>query len=223
MVQKIKEYLKSIISLKQYDSITMAKKIAIENSAKYILNNIQSAALMENKDKLFNYAIELAKKRRAGSLILEFGVFKGRSLNILSVNFPNYKIYGFDIFTGIPDAMYGTNITSGHFKTIVPDINKNCELIVGDIKDTVVDFSKTSNEKILFMNIDCDNYEPTKNVLYALKNHLTTGSIIFFDEYLGYPGWENGEFKAFQEFVKDHQVKYKYLGFSVNEAIVEIQ
>ena len=93
MIQKIKEYLKSIISLKQYDSITMAKKIAIENSAKYILNNIQSATLMENKDKLFNYAIELAKKRRAGSLILEFGVFKGRSLNILSVNFPNYKIF----------------------------------------------------------------------------------------------------------------------------------
>jgi hypothetical protein len=39
-------------------------------------------------------------------------------------------------------------------------------------------------------------------------------TIILFDEYFNYPNWEQHEFKAFQEFVRDRAVSYRYLGFS---------
>ena len=34
---------------------------------------------------------------------LEFGVFQGRSINIIAEKFPDQKIYGFDSFKGLPE------------------------------------------------------------------------------------------------------------------------
>lgn len=40
------------------------------------------------------------------------------------------------------------------------------------------------------------------------------GTIIAFDEYMNYPGWQDDEFKAFQEYVKEHNVHYEYLAYN---------
>jgi hypothetical protein len=40
------------------------------------------------------------------------------------------------------------------------------------------------------------------------------GTVIVFDEYFNYPGWENHEFKAFQEFVEQTNLKYEYLAYN---------
>jgi len=38
------------------------------------------------------------------------------------------------------------------------------------------------------------------------------GSVIVFDEIAGYPGWEEGEFKAFNEFLDATGWRWKLLG-----------
>ena len=48
------------------------------------------------------------------------------------------------------------------------------------------------------------------------------GTVIVFDEYLNYPGWQNHEFKAFQEFVKANNVRYTYLGYARQQVAVRI-
>ena len=39
---------------------------------------------------------------------------------------------------------------------------------------------------------------------------------IVFDEYFNYPDWENGEFKAFQEFISESGLKYNYISYNRN-------
>jgi hypothetical protein len=38
-----------------------------------------------------------------------------------------------------------------------------------------------------------------------------------FDEYIGYPGWQEHEYKAFQEFVSEYGVDYRYLYYNEHE------
>jgi len=73
-----------------------------------------------------------------------------------------------------------------------------------------------------FIHIDCDVYPSTKNIFDLLGPRITPGCIIVFDEYFGYPGWQQNEFKAFQEFIFDNKIEYKYLGFSRIQVAVQI-
>ena len=51
-------------------------------------------------------------------------------------------------------------------------------------------------------------------MLDAIARRLQPGAVVVFDEYCGYPGWQNHEFKAFQEMVKRQGIEYRYLYFS---------
>jgi hypothetical protein len=44
-----------------------------------------------------------------------------------------------------------------------------------------------------------------------------------FDEYLNYPGWQDHEFKAFQEFIAETGLKYRYLGYVATNVQVAVQ
>jgi len=38
--------------------------------------------------------------------------------------------------------------------------------------------------------------------------------VIVFNEYFNYPGWQEGEYKAFQEFISDTGLSYEYIGYN---------
>ena len=39
------------------------------------------------------------------------------------------------------------------------------------------------------------------------------GTVIVFDEYFNFPGWQEDEFRAWQEFAAHNHIQYEYLGF----------
>jgi hypothetical protein len=47
-----------------------------------------------------------------------------------------------------------------------------------------------------------------------LGSKIVVGSVIVFDEYFNYDGWENGEFLAFKEFVESNAIRYDYLTYN---------
>ena len=51
---------------------------------------------------------------------------------------------------------------------------------------------------------------------------LASGTVILFDEYFNYPNWQQHEFKAFQELVIEHDIKYTHLGFARQQVAVRI-
>ena len=63
------------------------------------------------------------------------------------------------------------------------------------------------------MHLDMDTYTPTKFVLQKALPYLQPGSIIAFDELLGYTGWRENEFKAMVETIEAN-FRYEYISFS---------
>ena len=143
-------------------------------------------------------------------LFLEFGVYNGSSINILSKLRPNKIFHGFDTFTGLPEDwdLGDKKIKAGHFYLEeMPSVDKNVILHKGLFEDTIPKWQKKYREKISFINIDCDLYSSTKTVLEHLNSQIVKNTIIRFDDLLPspirpYPKWLEGEWKALSEWVE---------------------
>ena len=73
--------------------------------------------------------------------------------------------------------------------------------------------ARPQRSPIRFAHIDCDIYSSTRTILDNIGSLLQAGSVIVFDDYWNYPGWQQHQHKAFQEFINDTGAEYEYLGF----------
>ena len=75
-------------------------------------------------------------------------------------------------------------------------------------------FIKDHNEKIGFLHIDCDLYSSTKTIFEILEKKIDVSCVVVFDEYFNDPGWQDGEYKAFHEFLKRTGLGCEYIGYN---------
>lgn len=168
---------------------------------------------------------------RLKGLFLELGVCTGKTINFISGLNPHQKIYGFDSFEGLPeDWVRGNNfIPRGAFALKNPDelpsVLKNVELIKGWFIDTLKVFTNAFDAKlpIAFLHIDSDIYYSAATAFAILGNRIRPGTILVFDELYNYPGFENHEFKALQEFLSQHKLQARYLSYNIYHEQVAIQ
>ena len=147
---------------------------------------------------------------------MEFGVFAGNSINLISSTLPDKIIYGFDSFEGLPEN-WREGFSKGTFnrKGGLPQVNDNVRLVKGWFNETLPEFVKAHPEQCAFIHIDCDLYSSTKTVLDTLKNQIGAGTVIAFDEYYNYPGWQDdGEYRAFNDFVAWNHLEFEYVARS---------
>uniref|UniRef100_A0A6C0AZU0 Methyltransferase n=1 Tax=viral metagenome TaxID=1070528 RepID=A0A6C0AZU0_9ZZZZ len=156
----------------------------------------------------------LKLSHKPNTLWLEFGVASGRSINYIS-QFTNDKVYGFDSFEGLPEK-WRDGFDKGCFTRdgILPLVSPNVELIKGLFNETLVNFIQTQNKKISFIHMDADLYSSTIYIFDVLKDYIDKDCIIVFDELVNYEGFdgENGELRAFYEFVTKNTVDYEWIG-----------
>ncbi len=76
-------------------------------------------------------------------------------------------------------------------------------------------FVAAQPEPISVLHIDCDLYSSTVTVLEALAPSIRRGSVLVFDDYWGFPGWREHEYRAFQEFIQARGLNYRYLAMSL--------
>ena len=148
-------------------------------------------------------------------LIVEFGVYEGESIRAIG-NWAGRPVHGFDSFEGLPEAWAGTTEAAGKFdaKGRLPKVPANVTLHAGWFQNTLPPFLAANPGPVAFTNIDCDLYASTKTVFDGLAERIGAGTILAFDEYFNYNNWRQHEFKAFQEYVQAHGVRYEYLGFT---------
>ena len=165
---------------------------------------------------LFNYFDDIPE-----GLIIEFGVHVGNTMRVIQHS-TDRPVYGFDSFEGLPEAWSGAGgVPAGHFACEVPTgFAPNVVLIKGWFEDTLKPFCEGMkscvNNKVAVIHIDCDVYSGARTIFNVLKEYdmFQDGSIIIFDEMMGYPDWENGEFKAFNQFLQeDPRWDWKCVGF----------
>ena len=167
--------------------------------------------LLDHREMEFRFCMQNIKFENG--LFLEFGVYKGQSINIFSKLKPNLIFHGFDTFTGLPEEwdMGDKKIKAGHFNLDkIPNVEKNVILHKGLFKSTIPEWQKKYAGEISFINIDCDLYSSTKTVLEYLNQQIVKNTIIRFDDLLPsplspYPNWMEGEWKALSEWVKKYR------------------
>eukprot|EP00746_Dinoflagellata_sp_MGD_P150015 gnl/MRDRNA2_/MRDRNA2_81968_c0_seq1.p1 gnl/MRDRNA2_/MRDRNA2_81968_c0~~gnl/MRDRNA2_/MRDRNA2_81968_c0_seq1.p1 ORF type:complete len:211 (+),score=41.57 gnl/MRDRNA2_/MRDRNA2_81968_c0_seq1:3-635(+) len=165
-------------------------------------------------------------------LVLEFGVWHGRSLRKIASHFHDERVHGFDTFCGLPEAWeawpgcspepVGSYSAQDALPAGLPDA---VQLHVGLFRDTLPPFLKAHHGPVRFMHIDCDLYSSTKDIFDHIFPRIGPGTVIVFDEYVMYPTWQDGEFKAFQEAVAQHGWVFEYLAISLfsKQAVVRIR
>ena len=178
--------------------------IANFQTAEYVMRHMPKAKAFNYPLNILDYALQQVVI--SNGLYLEFGVFSGRTINYIANIISDKIIYGFDSFEGLPET-WRSGYEKGTFAvTSIPEVQDNVKLVVGLFEDKLCDFIKQHSDICAFIHIDCDLYSSTAYVLEELKNQIQEGTVIVFDEYFNYPGWQNGEYKAFQEFVINYLV-----------------
>ncbi|MFQ5954483.1 MAG: tetratricopeptide repeat protein [Kiloniellales bacterium] len=157
-------------------------------------------------------------------LYLEFGVYRGKSITFLA-GLTRRTLHGFDSFIGIPDdwtddSPRGAYDAGGE----LPRVPANVRLHQGWFADSLPRFLEDHPGPARFLNVDCDLYDSTRTIFSHLGPRIQPGTVIIFDEYLAYEGWQRHEYKAFQEFVRDSPHTYEYIGFNIfgRQAVVRI-
>jgi len=172
--------------------------------------------------------------------IVECGVFKGVSLARFAMfrdifgNIYSKKIIGFDVFGAFPETKFkpdkkyreifirDAGLESIRVEQLVyvlkhKNVEKNVELIKGDICETVPKYVKEHPElKISLLNLDADIYEPSVVILEHLWPKIVKGGVLILDDYGTFPG----ETKAVDEYFKDKNIKINKFSFCVTPSYI---
>ncbi len=166
--------------------------------------------------------LQTAASRAEGGLWLEFGVYRGDSLNRIAA-LTNHRVFGFDSFRGLP-SNYSPKFPTGAFSTggVLPRVRDNVTLVSGWFEDTLPDFLRQRRGfSVSFLHVDCDLYASAKFVLDCLAKGFSRGTVIVFDEFC--TPMPDDEARAFREVVKSRGFAFTYLGCSINGSVaVEI-
>lgn len=196
----------------------------------------------------YKYWAEVVPHVKVDGLWMEFGVFRGRSIQRISSLTQN-TVWGFDSFDGLHEdwdsdnprgvydsggeipkgAIIGDNhsmFDSSPTKTIEP-WNPNVRLIKGYFENVLPDFLNEHKENAAFIHIDSDLYSSCVTVLNNLKSRIVEGTVLCFDELLDYPTYKEHELKAFGEFLIDtgwniQPLIYHGAGANYTQACVKI-
>lgn len=189
------------------------------------INEIVSKLI--NSEQKFNpyehksvYLKESLKKSQIDGLCLEFGVYRGETIQSLAPSVKNV-IYGFDSFDGLhenwdtdnPQWKYSLGGKIPERDYIGNDWLPNVRLIKGYFENTLPKFLEDNKEKVSFLHIDCDLYSSTKTILTLLKDRIVPGTVICFDEIYDYNDYRDHEIKAFAEFLLYTNHNYRCIGY----------
>ena len=177
---------------------------------------------------------ESLKEVKLEGEILEFGVFKAHSINIIAEIFQNKTIHGFDSFEGLPEDWAVLNGEVSNPKTLkrkkgyfaleeLPEVRNNVRLWKGWFDDTTPKYIEEIKPKqIAFLHIDGDLYSSAKSNLYTLEKYIVKDTIICFDEFYPfgrkkYDTWEENEFKALKEWTNDFNREFEVISHNLHQ------
>ena len=198
------------------DTEFTATRLASEESARYVLEHMRAVPNFDTDYDLHEWVTktQLDKSLLCHGWVLEFGVATGRTLNQFAHWLPDKYVYGFDGFDGLPED-WTSRMRKGFFaRSNLPKVRRNCQLVVGWFDQTLPGFKqdKIKDNSIALLHVDCDLYSSTVTVLNTLRTNIVPGTVIVFDEYMNYPGWQQDEFRAWQEHCQAFGREYEYIG-----------
>ena len=154
----------------------------------------------------------------------EFGVGEGESLDWFLLNKPaGSTMFGFDTFEGIPEPWLGH--PAGHWKSEPYRSNRaDLEIVRAPFETSLNDPAVRARlaDGIGLMHVDCDLYSSTQTVFEGTREFLRPDTVVIFDEFYGYGGWQQCEAGAFREFVEAEKVAFEYVARSDFQVAIRV-
>jgi hypothetical protein len=145
-------------------------------------------------------------------LYLEFGVYKGETLNWWCENLstPGAHFVGFDSFEGLPeDWSWHTKAGTFAVDSVPEPPDPRASFVVGWFDDTVPDFKLPAHDQLI-VNVDSDLYSSAVLVLSTMEPYLVPGTLIYFDEL----SEVDHELRAWREFLDRTGLKVEAIGMA---------
>lgn len=194
---------------------------ALMAAADFVTERMPDALYCADKFQNLSFAF----KQAPIGLALEFGVYKGTTINHLAKSNPDRQFFGFDSFRGLPESWSGSRYSVVNFDRggSKPKVASNVTLIEGWFNETLPVFLQQHDGPIAFVHVDCDIYSSTKTVLDLVGPRLAPGAVLVFDEFFNYKGYEQHEYKAFFEFLEQTGATAKFISYSGQQVSVVVQ
>lgn len=192
-----------------YDFVALAHYQAAMETAEFYTNNLLHCKEFSDHEDMIKCSLDLAQ---INGLTLEFGVASGRTINIIA-KYRDDAVYGFDSFQGLPETWYGMYTKGAFARTELPQVADNVTLVQGWFADTLPEFLEKHRQPISFLHIDSDLYSSASVIFTVARDRIVPGTVILFDEYFNYPGWQHHEHRAFTEFIESTGLSFSYESF----------
>jgi predicted O-methyltransferase YrrM len=193
---------------------------AARESAAYVLEHMPKAAVFSHPHDTLRFALGEIK---GPGLALEFGVASGTTLAIIADAVARDRpVVGFDVFTGLPET-WRTGFPAGEFAHAPPTDIPGARVVAGLFEDTLPAFLAETDEPIAFVHLDADLYSSTKTVLDLTEERLAPDAVLVLDEFFNYPGWQEHEFRAWNEFIARTGRTFDYLAYTGNNEQVVVR
>ena len=184
---------------------------AAEEIDSFISGHMAGVPVLEGRDSLLAFSLAAVDHSLDGHYC-EFGVYRGASINHIA-SLTSHTVHGFDSFEGLPESWAGFD--KGTFAVNgLPAVRDNVILHKGWFDESLPVWAQQYPGPIAFAHLDADLYSSTKTVFDILGDRLVAGSVLQFDEYYNFDGWQEGEFRAFREFMAERDITFEYLGYT---------
>jgi len=221
-------------------------KLFLKNTGRDFIEYFKEikARTMLSAESLYDLwiTINYIKKRGLNGDIVEFGVWKGGSLELSARAIKQFncknRLIGIDTFSGHPiphedeEDAWGNNMKARYLEELeqfgswaessMDDVRMNLEKITSNfklIKEEVTGSTTLSEiESIAILRLDMDWYDPTKAALENFFHRIQTGGSIIIDDY----GHHTGAKKATDEFFRKHNIhlNFRHINYSCIAATV---
>ncbi len=195
------------------------ERAAVLASARFAQEAMPTVPIFQDPSETLAHALRLAPPE---GLALEFGVFTGGTLTAIAQARAGKGVYGFDSFAGLPED-WRSRFPAGAFRVDAVPTVPGAELVVGLFANTLPRFLAEQPGPVSFLHVDADLYSSASTVLDHVGPRMHPGTVILFDEYFNYAGWEEHEHRAWQEFVAGSGVGFRYEGYTENDEQVIVQ
>jgi len=193
-------------------------ELAVRETAAFIAEHLPGVPAFGHPHDTLRFAL---RQISGPGLALEFGVWRGTTLRIIADALSDeHDVVGFDCFTGLPEA-WRPGFPAGLFTQDELPVVPGARLVVGEFETTLPGFLEENRGRIAFVHLDADLYSSTSTVLRLLGDRLGPGTVLVFDEFFHYPGWQHHEYRAWCEFIAERDPGFDYLGYTAdNEQLV---
>jgi predicted O-methyltransferase YrrM len=202
------------------DLLAAGERDAASSSAAWVHRVMPTAREFHDPVSTLEYALQIAPQ---GGMALEFGVFQGRSLAVIAEARKGREVYGFDSFQGLPED-YRPHVRQGAFALDRGPQVEGAELVVGWFDDTLPGFLDNHPGPVDLLHVDGDLHSSAVTVLSLVGPRLLPGSVVIFDEFFNYPGWDGGgEFRAWEEYLARTGARVEYEAYTSNNEQVVVR